>query len=84
MRVQDLVFLFDIEVFSCLLVPDHLHCVVLGMLSLVISVHAFRIFVFDHLVYLGSSAWSAHIILIIINVFVLQVLGSHVEGVSRR
>ena len=82
MRVQYFMFFFYIEILRCLLIPDHFHSVVFGVLSLVVRINAFWVFVLDQLVYLLSPTGSTHIILIVLDIFVLQVFGCLVKGVS--
>ena len=82
MRVQDFMFFFHIEILRCLLTPDHFHGVIFGVLSLVVRINAFWVFVLDQLVYLLSPTGSTHIILIVLDIFVLQVFGCLVKGVS--
>ena len=84
MRVDDLMFLLNIEVLASLAHSNNLDRVIFSMLSGIIGVDALRILISDNLINLLSSPRSSHIVLIIFYELILKMFGRFIESFSRR
>lgn len=83
MRVDDLVFLLNIEGLKVVSVTYSLHSIVASMLTLVIRVNTFGIVVSHNFVYHLSPPWSSHKMLVVLHKVVSFVFGHLVESGSR-